>query len=118
MRAVLSIPCQIGVKPSLESLAMEFSLRRIQVRLRQKEEEWPVAIIWPQRVFLFSNSTREDAELVTQRKLISEGHQCDLDCGGWISTPWHPTRPLDPRISIHFPADNQSIDHALFGTVF
>ena len=61
--------------------------RRIRVRLRQKvdleEEEWQVAIIWPQRVFLFSNSTRKDAELETQRKLISEGHQCDSDCGGW-----------------------------------
>ena len=61
--------------------------RRIRVRLRQNlgEEEWQVAIIWPQRVLLFYNATREDAELETQRKLISEGHQCDSDCGGWIN---------------------------------
>ena len=58
--------------------------RRIRVRLRQKEEEWQVAIIWPQRVVLFSNSTREAAELEIQRKLVSEGHQCDSDCEGWI----------------------------------
>jgi IS5 family transposase len=61
---------------------------RIQVRLRQRldleEEEWQVAIIWPQRVLLLSNSTREAAELEIQRKLVSEGHQCDSDCGGWI----------------------------------
>lgn len=65
--------------------------RRIRVRLRQKvdveEEEWEVAIIWPQRVLLFSNSTREAAELEIQRKLISEGHQCDSDCGRWIHVP-------------------------------
>ena len=66
--------------------------RRIRVRLRRKEEEWQVAIIWPQRVFLFSNSTREEAELVTQRKLISEGHQCDSDCGRWISPPPSPDK--------------------------
>ena len=58
--------------------------RRIRVRLRQKEEEWQVAIIWPQRVFLFSSSTREAAELEAQRRLIADGHQCDSDCGGWI----------------------------------
>ena len=60
--------------------------RRIRVRLRQKEEEWQVAIIWPQRVVLFSNSTGEAAELEAQQRLISEGHQCNSDCGGWIHT--------------------------------
>ena len=61
---------------------------RIQVRLRQRldleEEEWQVAIIWPQRVSLFSSPTRESAELEAQRRLIADGHQCDSDCGGWI----------------------------------
>ena len=47
--------------------------RRIRVRLRQKEEEWQVAIIWPQRVVLFSNSTREAAEVEAQQRLISGG---------------------------------------------
>jgi hypothetical protein len=64
--------------------------RRIRVRLRQRleleEEEWQVAIIWPQRVSLFSSATREAAELEAQRTLITDGHQCDSDCGGWIHT--------------------------------
>ena len=61
--------------------------RRILVRMRQTEEEWQVAIIWPQRVSIFSSSTREAAELEAQQRLITDRHQCDADCGGWRSTP-------------------------------
>jgi len=71
--------------------------RRIQLRLRQRldleKEEWQVAIIRPQRVLLFSKPTRETAELEIQRRLISEGHQCDSDCGGWITLPTLLTPP-------------------------